>query len=54
MTDMRRSNYDRRSGADRRVVCDLRYGLNGGVKRRQWKKRRSEFERRADWVRLGH
>ena len=53
MTEMGRSGIDRRSGADRRMVCSIRYWLNGGVERRQWKERRSEFERRADWVRLG-
>ena len=53
MIERGRTGIDRRSGADRRMVCIMGYWLNGGVERRQWKERRSEFERRTDWVRLG-
>lgn len=47
MIEMGRSGIDRRSGADRRIGFSIRYWLNGGVERRQWKERRSEIERRA-------
>ena len=53
MIEMGRTGIDRRSGADRRIVCNMGYWLNGGVERRKWKERRSGFERRTDWVRLG-
>ena len=53
MIEMGRSGIDRRSAADRRIGFSIRYWLNGGVERRKWKERRSEFERRTDWVRLG-
>ena len=39
-----------RSGADRRRVMDFDYWLSEGVEQRPWSERRSEFERRADWV----
>jgi hypothetical protein len=53
MIEMGRNGIDRRTGADRRIVCNMDYWLNGGGERRLWKERRSEFERRTDWVRVG-
>jgi hypothetical protein len=53
MITMWRSDIDRRSGADRRIAFSIRYWLNGGVERRQWKERRAGIERRADWVKFG-
>ena len=53
MITMWRSDIDRRSGADRRIAVSIRYWLNGGVERRQWKERRAGIERRADWVKFG-
>jgi hypothetical protein len=52
MIAMWRSDIDRRPGADRRIAFSIRYWLNGGVERRQWKERRSGIERRADWVKF--
>ena len=48
-----RSDIDRRSGADRRIAVSIRYWLNGGVERRQWKERGEGIERRVDWVKFG-
>ena len=50
MFDKERSGIERRSGADRRRVMNFDYWLSEGVERRRWRERRSEFERRADWV----
>ena len=51
MFDKERSGIDRRSGADRRRVFNVDYWLSGGLERRRWRERRSEFERRAEWAR---
>jgi len=51
MFDKERSGIERRSGADRRRVMNFDYWLSEGVERRRWRERRSEFERRAKWVR---
>jgi len=52
MLEKRRSCIDRRSGIDRRRAYSLDYLLNGGVERRGWKERRSQVERRQDWLRV--
>jgi len=43
---------DRRSGEDRRREHNLDYFSNGGVERRSWQERRSQVERRRDWLRV--
>ncbi|UCE33053.1 MAG: hypothetical protein JSV55_07100 [Deltaproteobacteria bacterium] len=50
MFEKERSGIDRSSGADRRRVMNVDHWLSEGVERRPWSERRSEFERRADWV----
>ena len=52
MPDIKRASIDRRSGEDRRVVYNLDYFLNGGIKRRKEKERRTKVERRSGWVRV--
>ena len=49
-----RISIDRRSGEDRRVVYDLDYFRNDGVERRKRNKkdRRTQEERRNDWIRV--
>jgi len=48
--DKLRSFLDRRSGLDRRNEHSLDYFLRGGGERRSWTERRSEMERRGDWI----
>ena len=52
MLNNRGSVIDRRSGEDRRIAYNPDYLLNGGKKRRSWIERRSQDERRVDWIRL--
>ena len=51
---MERRGYriDRRSGDDRRKVHNLNYFIRGGVERRKFKERRSQGERRKNWLRV--
>jgi len=51
--DNSRSDLDRRSGKDRRRVYHLGYFMKGRVERRLDKERRSKFERREGWLRIG-
>ena len=49
---MAQSNFDRRSGANRRKLYHLGLFLKGGVERRRGEERRSKFEARQGWVRV--
>jgi len=51
---MERRGYriDRRSGDDRRKVHNLNYFIRDGVERRKFKERRSQAERRKNWLRV--
>ena len=53
MQERRVMDIDRRSGDDRRRVYDFDHFIAGGVERRSWKERRSNDERRKDWLRAG-
>jgi len=48
----RRSRIDRRSGIDRRLSNVLVYFSSGGIERRSLSERRSDDERRYDWLRI--
>ncbi len=50
--EKRRSNFDRRSGKDKRKLYHLWLFSKGGVKRRCGEERRSKFEARQEWVRV--
>jgi hypothetical protein len=52
MTKSLRLPFDRRSGVDRRKAYKLEYLLEGGTERRGYKDRRSQNERRKDWIRV--
>jgi hypothetical protein len=52
MIERRGYRIDRRSGADRRKIHDLNYFIRGGVERRKFKERRSQGERRKNWLRV--
>jgi hypothetical protein len=52
MIESRKSNFDRRSGKERRKLYHLRGLLRGGVKKRCGEERRSKFEARQGWVRV--
>jgi hypothetical protein len=52
MTESTRLPFDRRSGVDRRKAYKLEYLLEGGTERRSYKDRRSQNERRKDWIRV--
>ena len=51
---MERRGYriDRRSGDDRRKVHNLNYFIRGGLERRKFIERRSQGERRKNWLRV--
>lgn len=51
---MERRDYwiDRRSGDDRRKVHNLNYFIRGGVERRKFIERRTQEERRKNWIRV--
>ena len=51
--DNSRSGLDRRFGKDRRRVYHLGNFSKGKVERRCNKERRSRFERREGWIRIG-
>ena len=51
--DNSRSGLDKRSGKDRRRAYHLGYFMKGRVERRRDKERRSKFERREGWLRIG-
>lgn len=46
------SDFDRRSGIDRRLQYDLDYFFSGGTERRLHNERRSDVERRSDWLKI--
>ena len=48
----RNSDFDRRSGIDRRRHYDLDYFFSGGAERRLMRERRSDVERRSDWLKI--
>jgi hypothetical protein len=52
MVEKRCTDFDRRSGGDRRRNHSSVYSTNGGVERRRGSERRSQFERREDWLRI--
>ena len=57
MLEEKRSDIDRRSGADRSRERysredNFRYFSKGGGERRSWKERRSTHERRKGWLRV--
>ena len=52
MAEKRCTDFDRRSGGDRRRNHNSVYATNGGVERRTGSERRSQFERREDWLRI--
>ncbi len=52
MFETKRDFYDRRSVKDRRRKIKLAYFAYKGSERRNLKERRSEAERRKDWVRV--
>ena len=52
MVESRKSNFDRRSGKERRKLYNLKRLLRGGVERRCGKERRSIFEARQGWVKV--
>jgi hypothetical protein len=52
MVEKRCSDFDRRSGGDRRRNHNSAYAMNGGVERRSGRERRSQVERRQDWLRI--
>ncbi len=47
-----RANIDRRFQNDSRRVYDLDHFSKGGIERRRFKERRSQFERRVGWMRV--
>ena len=53
MLENRNSDFDRRSGADRRKVYRLGFFVKKGVERRTGTERRARDERREGWVRAG-
>ena len=48
----RDSDFDRRSGIDRRLHYDLDYFFFGGIERRSPFDRRSDVERRFGWLKI--
>ena len=52
MMESRKSNFDRRSGKDRRKSYHLRGLLKKGAERRAGEERRSKIEARQGWVRV--
>ena len=52
MIEKRHSDFDRRLGGDRRRNHNPGYTSNGALDRRTGKERRSQFERREDWLRI--
>lgn len=50
--ERRGHRIDRRSGDDRRKVHNLNYFIRGGAERRKFKERRSQAERRKNWLRV--
>ena len=52
MIENRKSNFDRRSGKERRKFCHIRGLLSGVVNKRCREERRSKFEARQGWVRV--
>ena len=53
MNTVNRTPFDRRSGKERRRVFSLKRLRYKGSEKRVAKDRRSEFERREGWVRIG-
>ncbi len=51
--EKRRSNFDRRSGTEKRKLYHLGLFSKGRVERRCGEERRSKFEARQEWVRVG-
>ena len=52
MMNKRNSDFDRRSAVDRRLLYDLDYFSLGGLERRMLNERRSDVERRSEWLRI--
>ena len=51
MIKNRNSDFDRRAGIDRRLHYDLDYFNSGGFERRM-NERRSDVERRSEWIKI--
>jgi len=52
MTAKIRFPHDRRKGKDRRMHYDRIYFLSGGIERRKGWERRTQGERRKNWIRV--
>jgi len=52
MVEKHRSNFDRRSGKDRRKLYHLIRFTKGGAERRCEEQRRFKYEGRQGWVRV--
>ena len=52
MLNQRKSDFDRRSGVDRRLTYDLDYFFTRKDERRSLIERRSNVERRSGWLKI--
>ena len=52
MLKERCSDFDRRSGIEKRKIYDLEYFLTGGTEKRIQNERRSNEERRTGWIKI--